>query len=204
MLLSFPVSLSFKLTCTVWAALLASGCATMLPTAKENMKSSWETFEDAKNAFEAIVPHRTRVEELHKMGYDPFNTPNIRILTHLEIISSIMPNQSFTKEDLDEELADCLKVKKGCKAYSLAVRRIHSQRHGNFVLDILRFQRKTRKTGWEFKGFLALKHDVVVYKIWSGRPNVEENQANFNPLGFLQEPESILSDLSNATTGLLF
>ena len=199
-----PLDRIFWLTCTTWMVLLGSGCVSMLPNAKENMKSSWETFEDAKNAFDAIIPYRTQREELHKMGYDPFNTPNIRILTYLEIIGSILPNQTFKKEDLDEELADCLKVKKGCKAYSLTVRRIESQRHGNFFLDILRFKRKTRRTGWEFKGFLVLKYDIVVYKIWSGRPHLEENQENVNPLGFLQEPESILSDLSNATTGLLF
>ncbi len=185
-------------------ALLATGCASLLPTAKENLKSSWETFEDAKNAFDAIIPYRTDAGELHKMGYDPFNTPNIRILTHLEIIGSILPNQAFKKEDLDEELLDCLQVKKSCKAYSLSVRRIESQRHGNAILDVLRFQRKTRRTGWEFKGFLVLKHDLVVYKIWSGRPNLEENEQSVNPMGFLQEPESILSDLSTATTGLLF
>ena len=192
-----PITLAF-LTLSV-----ASGCSHwFLPNTKENMKSQWETYEDAENAFNAIELYRTTEEDLHKMGYNPYDTPNIKVLTYLEMLTRFIPNQSVTKDDLNPELADCLDAKDFCYGYVISAKKINKQRHGNFILDILRFNRKTRKSGWIFNGFIVMKNQKVVYKIHSGDPKVEENREDTNPLGFLQDPAGLISDAATGAVGL--
>ncbi len=183
-------------------AVTVSGCSRwFLPKTNENMKSQWETYEDAENAFNAIELHRTTEEELHKMGYNPYDTPNIKVLTYLEMLEKFMPNQSVTKDDLDPELADCLNAKDFCNGYVVSAKKIDKERHGNIFLDVLRFHRKTRKRGWIFVGLIVMKEQKVVYKIHSGEPKVEENQEDTNPLGFLQDPLGLITDAVTGVAG---
>ncbi|MFQ5451687.1 MAG: hypothetical protein ACE5E9_13750 [Nitrospinaceae bacterium] len=182
-------------------SILTGGCVSFLPSARQNTGFRWATFEEAKTAFEKIVPFQTNSEDLRKLGFDPFVSPNIRILTYLDIIQKFTPNPSFKKEDLDQELVECLDAKKACTAYEVSLQRIQQKRYGNFFLDLLGFKRKTRKMGWEFHAFVVLKKGVVVYKVWSGRPKIQESSEKKNPLGPFQEPESIIS---RVPTGSLF
>jgi hypothetical protein len=48
------------------------------------------------------------------------------------------------------------------------------------------FQRTTIKTGWNFTSLILIHEDVVVYKLWSGTPVVDEASSSSNPLGPLQ------------------
>ncbi len=175
------------------------GCASWLPSGKMDVKSPWGTFEETKTAFDKITPNQTTKEDLKALGYDPFVSPNITILTYLEIIQLFTANPSFKKEDLDKELTDCLAEKKNCTAYQVSLRRVREKRYGNFFLDLLRFNRKTEKSGWEFRAFIVLKNGLVVYKLWSGRPMVDEHSQKKNPLGPLQEPADLLPDITSFT-----
>ncbi len=182
--------------------LSAAGCSHwFLPKTNENNKSQWESYEDAENAFNAIELHRTSEQELHKMGYNPYDTPNIKVLTYLEMIEKFMPNPSITKKDLDPELADCLDAKDFCNGYVVSAKKIDKERHGNIILDVLRFNRKTRKRGWIFVGFIVMKNQKVVYKIHSGDPKIEENAEDTNPLGFLQDPLGLITDTVTGVAG---
>jgi hypothetical protein len=174
------------------------GCSFLLPSSKQVVKSPWETFAGAKDAFDKILPNQTTKADLEKEGFDPFASPNVRVLTYLEIIQRFSPNPSFNKDDLDEELVDCLSVKKNCRAYELTLQRIKRKRYGNFLLDMLRFKRSTRKSGWEFSAFIVLKNGVVVYKLWSGKPNVDEDEQKVNPLGVLQDPAGMIPNVEAA------
>ena len=51
-----------------------------------------EAFEDAQAAFDRVIPHQTSVEDLRQMGFDPARTPNVRILTYLDLINRFLPN----------------------------------------------------------------------------------------------------------------
>ena len=51
----------------------------------------------------------------------------------------------------------------------------------------LGFQRETTETGWSASMLLLLVDDVVVYKLWSGTPRVEERGKETNPLGPAQD-----------------
>ncbi len=175
------------------------GCASWLPSGKTDVKSPWNTFAETKTAFDKIIPNQTTKEDLKTLGYDPFASPNITILTYLEIIQLFTANPAFKKEDLDKELTDCLDVKKHCTAYQVVLRRIREKRYGNFFLDILRFNRKTEKSGWEFRAFIVLKNGMVVYKLWSGKPMVDEHSQKKNPLGPLQEPVDLIPSATSVT-----
>lgn len=180
------------------AVFFASGCMSLLPQSRQITRSPWKTFEEAKTSFDGIIPHKTTVEELKKAGFDPYSTPNIRILTYLDIVQRFMANPSIKKEDLDEGIQTCLEFKLACMAYEAAPQSINSKRYGNFWLDILNFKRKSKATGWKFNAFIVMVDGTVVYKLWGGNPLVDEDTERRNPLGPLQEPEDLVRDAIRA------
>jgi hypothetical protein len=171
-----------------------SGCSGLLPVAKTTDRSQWDTFGQVKNSYDQIIPFATTSEDLKKLGFDPYNTPNIEILNYLAIIEKFMPNSSITKEDLDVGLKGCIEAKNACLAYELKLQKIKSKRQGNVMLDLLRFKRMSLQTGWRFSSLIVLIDDLVVYKIWDGKPRIDEEIYKKNPLGPLQDPANIARD----------
>lgn len=167
----------------------------MLPSSKEVMRSTWDSFDEAKSAFDSIKPHQTSSEELKTIGFDPHATPNFEILNYLELIQRFMPNPSVLPKDLDAGLRNCLESKEECIGYEVTIRKIDRQRHGNLMLDLFNFRQKTKISGWEFKALLVLQNNLVVYKIWGGKPNISASDSNKNPLGPLQKPASIIKNV---------
>ena len=175
------------------AVLLLSGCSSTayLPSAKETIQSPWQDFDGVKAAFDKITPHETGRKELHKLGFDPYTTPNIKLLNYLDIMQRFIPNQNFKMEDLDEGLQECLADQGHCHAYEIDLHQIDQDRYGNVVLDLFNFRRKTKVTGWEFRAIIVMNDDTVIYKLWSGKPKIDENRDNKNPFGPLQGSEKI-------------
>jgi len=160
----------------------------MLPSSRQTATGRWNTFEEAKAAFDRIVPNRTTVAELEGLGFSPLGTTNVRILTYLNIIQRFMINPSIRKEDLDEGLQVCLTAKANCRVLEFQLRHVEQQRHGGVFADLFKFKRKTQQTGWEFEAMIAVVDNVVVYKLWSGRPSIDETREISNPLGPIQSP----------------
>ena len=69
------------------------------------------------------------------------------------------------------------------------------KRYGNFFLDFFNFERRTKVTGWEFNAVLIIKDDLVIYKLISGQPAIQEYEEANNPLGPLQAVVPIVSPL---------
>jgi hypothetical protein len=176
------------------------GCSTLLPVAKTTVESPWLSFEEAKSAFDKIVPYQTTSAELVQLNFDPYRTPNIEILTYLNIIQRFMPNPSFTITDIDHGLQECIAAQNGCQAYEVKLQKIHTQRYGNVFLDLFRFKRTAHQSGWEFSALLVLKGDIVVYKIWGGKPKIDMDTYRKNPLGPLQEPADVAMDTAIITS----
>lgn len=179
-------------------AALCSGCSTtkLLPRQKQTVITPWESYREAKNAFDQISPYQTKKEELEKLGFTPQATPNIKILNYLDIMDRFMPNQSITKKDLAPGLQDCLADQEQCTAYEIIIRKFDSQRFGNVFLDLFNFRRKTNVSGWEFMALIVLKDSLVVYKLSSGKPNTDELNDSKNPLGPLQSADKIIWSVS--------
>jgi len=105
-----------------------------------------------------------------------------------------MPNTNITKDDLDDGLRNCIEAKDSCLAYEIKLHKIRSKREGNLMLDLFRFRREARQTGWRFSALIVLVDDLVVYKLWDGKPLIDGEVYKRNPLGPLQEPADVASD----------
>ncbi|MBE9562622.1 MAG: hypothetical protein IMF12_07150 [Proteobacteria bacterium] len=167
--------------------LAITGCTGMLPSIKQTTNSPWKTFEEAKDSFDKIEANKTTSNDLKNFGFDPFETPNVKLITYLELIEKFMPNQSIRMEDLDAGVQQCLKARELCQGYEVTPKIINSKRYGNVFLDLFNFRRKNITRGWIFNALIVLKENLVVHKVWGGEPNVSEIEDKRNPLGPLQD-----------------
>jgi hypothetical protein len=149
-------------------------------------KSPWETFDEAKSAYDSIILNTTTTTDLKALGYDPYNTPNVRILSYLDILQKFNPNNSVKSEDLPPTVKACLDSREACLAYEASPNFSSSERVGNVVLDLLKFKRERVVTGWSFNALIVIDHGIVVYKIWNGQPMIDQKTLRKNPLGPLQ------------------
>lgn len=188
---------TLRLLSILFGMLLLSGCSGLLPRSGEKTTSPWESYEAVKQAYDQVQVEQTHEEELRELGFTPERSPNVRILTHLEIINRVMPHQALSREDLPPRLLSCLGHRDGCHAYELKLQVITSKRYGNFWADFLNFRRKTHTRGWEFNAVFVLQNSLVVYKVWTGTPQIDEHSDTTNPLGPLQSigSEAVRRDL---------
>ena len=187
----------FYTLCSVGSALVVftTGCKSLFPIEDTLPQNCWQTYEQAQAAFDKIVPHQTSLLDLKAMGFDPTNSPNIRVLTYLDVIQRFLPNQSVTKADLPPDVRYCLEAKDGCKGFELVIESTKRKRYGNLPLDILGFNKKTRVTGWSFRALLVVQRDVVTYKLASGEPNIDRMEKKLKPLGPFQEMDGVVARL---------
>jgi hypothetical protein len=173
------------------------GCASssLLPSSKEVVSFPWNSFDEVKDSFDQIIAYQTSITDLKRLGFSPALTPNIQMLNYLDIMQRFLPNQSITVADLPPGLQECLADQEHCHAYEIVLRKIETERYGNVLLDIFNFRRKTAVSGWEFKAIIVMKDELVVYKLRSGKPKVEEYRDRKNPLGPLQGYDKILWDV---------
>jgi hypothetical protein len=175
---------------------LLAGCAKMLPISKGTADSPWRSFVEAKAAFDAVIPYQTTRQDLVALQFDPYRASNITILNYLDVITRFMPNTAITPDDLDMGVRDCIDAKIDCQAYEIKLYKLRNRRVGNVFLDLFRFKRIAHKSGWNFDALFLLKGDTVVYKIWSGKPVIDETVYRKNPLGPLQEPAELVDGAS--------
>jgi len=176
-----------------------SGCASSkyLPSSKDLTRSPWNSYDEIKAAFDQIQPYQTDTTKLKELGFAPEVTPNVQILNYLDIIQRFLPNQSITTKDLDGGLQDCLASRDHCQAYEIRIHHTDAERYGNVMADLFNFRRRTTITGWEFQALIVLKDDLAVYKLYSGRPNINEFRDRKNPLGPLQNSEKIFWEVAD-------
>jgi hypothetical protein len=172
--------------------LTTTGCKSLFSSTSQRSRTPWQNFEEAQSAFDKVVPHKTTLSELKTMGFDPMTTPNVKILTYLDLIQRFIPNASITFDDLQPDVRACIESKDCCHAYEMDLDLTDNNRFGNLALDVFGFNRKTKTSGWTFKALIIVKDDVVAYKIRSGEPNVNRVEQKKKPLGPLQELDNIL------------
>ncbi len=180
--------------CLLYLALVltTTGCKSLFSSTSQRSRTPWENFDAAQTAYDKVIPHKTTITELKSLGFDPLTTPNIKILTYLDLIQRFIPNSSITIQDLQPDVRDCIESKDCCHAYEMDLDLTDSKRYGNLALDVFGFNRKTRTTGWRFKALVIVKDDVVAYKLRSGEPNVNRLEQKKKPLGPLQELDNII------------
>lgn len=165
---------------------LLGGCADLLPKGRSEIGTPWQSFDDGKRVVESILPFTTRRADLAEMGLDPYKNPSMTLLNYSDILQRFAVGNVLRADELDPGIAACLKGGKRCTGYALAVRKVRTDRTGNFWLDSLRFDRRTETTGWSFNALILLVDDLVVYTLYGGQPNIREQEVSRNPLGPLQ------------------
>jgi hypothetical protein len=131
------------------------------------------------------------------LGFDPTTNPNIKTLTYVDIIQLFLPNPSIRKEDLAEPVRACIEAREMAQAWEIDLDEVKAKRYGNVLLDVTGFVKKTHETGWHLKGLLLIRDGRVVYKLVSGKPNVDRYDKKIRPLGPLQELDGLLSGAAN-------
>ncbi len=176
-------------------AFLFTGCAGLLPTTKTTVESPWKTYDEAKTTYEKIIPGKTTVNELKNLGFDPYKTPNIKLLNSKDIINIFMPNPSIRKEDLSEGIQKCIDAKDRCVAYQTEPSEIKIKNLANFWKHMFNFRRESQDYGWRFKGLIIIVDDIVTYKDPpGGEPIIDLKKEQKNPLGPLQNIGDAIND----------
>ncbi len=175
---------------------LLAGCTALLPKSKEVTASPWHNFQDAQNAFDKIVPGSTTIADLRHMKLDPSTNPNITILNYADVMRKFLLSPSISLNDLDDGVRVCVSAKISCRGFEVNQTSVQKSRNGNVVLDVLGFYRETHTAGWRFNGLILLKDEVVVYKLTSGQPAIQQTEENQNPLGPVQAIGSHFTGIS--------
>ncbi len=186
-----------RLAFVIGLALALGACSGLLPRATAVKQSPFESYKQARDAFDSVVLGQTTQRELVRAGYAEGVVPNIRVLTYLDIIEIFLPQQSFQMKDLDPVLQECIKAQVRCRALEARPGSTNARRYGNAFLDVFNFKRNTQETGWSAAALFILLDDTVVYKLWSGTPKIDETRLAVNPLGPLQD----LGNIFNSAAG---
>ena len=167
------------------AAFLAAGCAQLLPKSHSEVRSPWASFEEARAAFETIVPESTTAAELRARRLDPYTSPNVQLLSFSDVLRRF-PVADVPADSLDRGLRRCLEAGKACTGYAIEVTDVHRDRVGNFWQDILGFKRVVDVSGWSFNGIVLIVDERVVYTLHGGQPTLRAEEIARQPLGPLQ------------------
>ncbi len=173
-----------------WLALVAisslAGCASLLPTSKMEMKMPWQNYAEAKATFDRIIIQHTTIDELNAMAINADITPNIVLLNHTDLMRRLANVPLLDPGMLDDGLRACLVKRQKCTGLEIEQTHTERERIGSFWLDVLGFRQETSVTGWRFNAVIVLDENVVIYKVWSGQPNIRKLEEERNPLGPLQ------------------
>lgn len=163
-----------------------SACSSLLPQATQATKTPWNSYAEAEAMYAKIIPQKTTVKDLKAIFVDPEKTPNVAVLSHAEVLRKVVPVSGIEMRLLAPSVQDCIAAHQTCSGYQIEQTYVHRHRNGNFFLDFMNFKRKTDVSGWQFDAIIVINNDVVVYKLWSGKPSTQHLDEESNPLGPLQ------------------
>jgi hypothetical protein len=180
-----------KMTTVALTALLGLalvGCnsngSRILPSSSNKNQTTWANYAEAKLSFDDVALNKTRRERLAQMGFDPTTIPNVKILNYVDIVNLF--GSSFSLADLPEGVKTCVKARENCTGYVVVGQDIRNKRGGNVMADLFGFRRQTMTSGWDFNATFVMVDDLVVYKLWNGRPKIESTDKQVTPLGPMQ------------------
>ena len=171
--------------CTALVA-LSSGCSSLLPVSHSDA-SSFQSFDEARNAVAALVPLRSTKSTQAPGAVDFAKQPNTKFLTHSDVVRLLVPTGILKREDLEPGIVQCLEARDACSGLDISASKIAKTRTGSFFADFLNYRQRTETTGWRFNALILYVNDTVVYRSWGGQPRVDELDVTTRPLGPFQE-----------------
>ncbi|HEY0302225.1 MAG TPA: hypothetical protein VGC36_12850 [Rhizomicrobium sp.] len=158
----------------------------LLPSQSETGSSKFNSFGAVHSAFERISLQQTSVDDMCDLGFDADNTPNVMILSYLEIVERFMPNSSMAFDKLDPAVQSCIMARSACQGYVFKVEHHDFQRTGSLFLDLFGFVHTVHETGWTAQVLVLVQNGHVTHKLLSGQPNVQVVRNDVQPLGPMQ------------------
>ena len=165
---------------------LLAGCASLLPTSRSEIVSTWGSYEEAVQALGTLRAYQATRADVHAIGLDPRSNPAITVLHFADMLQRFSTAPLLERERLDAGMRDCLLAGRQCTGYAVSVRKIERDRIGNFWLDSLNFRRETATRGWSVEALLVFVDDRLVYGLVGGQPTINQYDVVRNPLGPLQ------------------
>jgi hypothetical protein len=167
--------------------LALSGCGGMLlPSQSEIGQSKFVSYESVRSAFNDIRLNTTSMRDMAGLGFDTATTPNVVVLSYLDIVERFMPNSSIAFDKLDPAVQACIMARSDCQGYVFKVEHREFQRTGSLFLDLFGFSRTTRESGWTAQVLVLVQDGQVTHKLLSGEPHVEVVRDDVQPLGPMQ------------------
>lgn len=163
-----------------------SACVSLLPSSKQINDLPWSSYQQAQDVFARITPMQTRLADLKKMGIDPDTTPNVALLNHADVTRRLVAISTMEISFLPPLVQQCLAAHTECFAIQIEQKHLDRKRYGNFWLDFLTFNRQVEISGWQFEALIIMQKELVVYKLWTGKPTILQLEEERNPLGPLQ------------------
>ncbi len=164
-----------------------TGCGgILLPSQSEIGDSVFDSYGSVRVAFDKISLRQSSVSDLSTLGFDAQRTPNVAVLSYLEIVERFMPNSSMAFDRLDPAVQDCIMARTSCEGYVFNVEHHEFQRSGSLFLDIFGFEHLTTETGWTAQVLVLVQDGHVTHKLLSGSPNVRIVRDDVEPLGPMQ------------------
>ncbi len=174
-------------------AFVLAGCNGVLPQESIVDSVKFQTYEDLMTAYAKIDVGKTRLADLAALGFDPKTTPNIEILSYIDIINRFMPTQAMTIQRLPNGVRSCIEAQDHCSAYVMHLKHSKVRHNGSVVPDLLEIERDTSSVGWSAEVVLLLRDDQVAYKVISSQPYLADQRDRSQPLGPLQDLGRVLT-----------
>ncbi len=175
-----------KTVCLMPLLALTAACSSMLPVSHSDA-STFQSFEQARDAVVALVPMKTTRSMADSSGVDFAAHPNTKLLTHSDIVRMLVPAGILKREDLDPGIVVCLEARDACTGLEITASKIAKTRTGNFFADFINYKQRTETKGWRFNALILYVDDLVVYRSWGGQPKVDELDVATKPLGPFQD-----------------
>ena len=167
--------------------LALGGCGgLLLPSQSEIGSSKFVSYNAVRGAFDKISLRQTSINDMSDLGFDADSTPNVAVLSYLDIVERFMPNSSMAFDKLDPAVQDCIMARTACEGYVFKVEHHDFQRTGSLFLDLFGFLHTTEETGWTAQVLVLVQNGHVTHKLLSGEPHVQIVRDDFQPLGPMQ------------------
>src|SRR5215475_8203159 len=177
--------------------LMLGGCGGMLlPSQSELDASAFSSYGDVQGAFEQITLEKTDTQDLAKLGFDPHQSPNVAVLSYLDVVERFMPNSSIAFDRLDPAVQACIFARTACEGYVFKAEHHSFARSGSLFLDLFGFVHTTTETGWTAQVLVLVMNGHVTHKIMSGQPNIRVVRDDVQPLGPVQNLSGTLMTAS--------
>jgi len=170
----------------------------LLPRETELKNTSFKSYQDVETAYAQISPGQTRTTDLVTIGFDANDSPNVEVLSYLGVIERFIPRDSIRFDNLDPVVQQCIEARERCTGYVFHPERLHKERLGSWVLDVLGFQRTIVNYGWSADVVLLVMDGHVAYKVMSGKPHIEDFHHDVQPLGPFQDMSGTLLHTASA------